>query len=108
MLSIDHVWKDIFWLLSDAMNNQTAVTKAPNEWTHMQSSSGLITFVVTTLLSYLAGYESVSARPLDPDTMTFTALEAIASSSCKNGIHNNLRCELLDLSALYKLHYYYY
>ena len=32
-------------------------------------------------LSYLAGSKGVSARPSDPDTMTNTVLEAIASSS---------------------------
>ena len=36
-----------------------------------------------TFLSYLAGSKSVSARPSDPDTITNTALEAIASSSGK-------------------------
>ena len=37
--------------------------------------------------SYLAGYKGESfprVRPSDPDTMTNTALEAIASSSGKN------------------------
>ena len=35
-------------------------------------------------LSYLAGSKSVLARPSDLDTMTNTALEAIASSGGKN------------------------
>ena len=35
-------------------------------------------------LSYLADSKSISARPSDPDMMTSTALEAIASSSGKN------------------------
>ena len=35
-------------------------------------------------LSYLAGSKRVAARPSDPDTMTNTTLESIASSSGKN------------------------
>ena len=57
--------------------------------TRMGSSSGLITIVVLTLLSYLAGSKDVSARPFDPDTTTDTALEATASSSGKK--NKNLR-----------------
>ena len=36
------------------------------------------------LFSYLAGFKGVSVRPSDPDTMTNTGLEVIASVSGKN------------------------
>ena len=37
-------------------------------------------------MTYLAGSKRISVRPSDPDTMTDTAPEAIASSSGKNFI----------------------
>ena len=42
-------------------------------------------------LSYLVGSKSLSARPSDPDTMTKTAVEAIASCSGKMQICAALR-----------------
>ena len=53
--------------------------------------SSPLTHVVHILpfLSYLAGSRSVSARPLDTDTMTNTALEATALSDGKNVAENN-------------------
>ena len=47
------------------------------------------------LLSYSAGCKSVSARPFDPNTMTNTAVEAIASSNGNNStlvISRGSRC----------------
>ena len=47
--------------------------------------------MVGFLLSYFAGPKSVSVRPSDPDTMTNTALEAIASLSGKKA-----RCQYVN------------
>ena len=35
-MSTEHVWYGIFWLWSDAVNNRTAFTKAPTEWTQIE------------------------------------------------------------------------
>ena len=67
------------------------------DWAHsiarqLVPIGALLTHVVYLLpfLNYLAGSKSVSVRlpilPYDPDTMTNTALEAIASSNGENDL----------------------
>ena len=56
---------------------------ATKDWSrHVGSSSGLITIVVMTLF-LLFNWLQKHFRPSDPDTMTNTGLEAVASSSAK-------------------------
>ena len=59
-----------------------------------------LTLYLLPFFRYLAGSRSTSARSSDPDTMTNTALQAIASSSDKN-VNNSILFKLYHFLCRY-------